>query len=60
VEAGAVKATLAWPDPAVAAPMVGAPGTVVVLPATVMLYLNTRVAVPVDVELQGVRWIKPE
>ena len=66
VEPGAVNATLACAAPAVAVPMVGAPGTVTVEdPVVVMLYFCSRV-VTVDAVIAGQapavaaeRWIKP-
>jgi hypothetical protein len=49
LEAGAVKETVAWPLPAVAVPMVGAPGTV----AGVML-LDAAEAAPAPMLLVAV------
>ncbi len=61
---GAVNATLACAAPEVAAPMVGAPGTVAAEVA-VMLYFCKRVVPVVGVaagqapEVAAERWIKP-
>jgi len=44
LEAGAVKATLAWPEPAVAAPIVGAPGTVTAATGVTSTPLENRLS----------------
>ena len=64
LELGAVNAMLALASPAVAAPMVGAPGAVALVPElAVMVYFCTRVVPVVGVvvghapELAADRWI---
>ena len=66
LELGAVNAMLALALPAVAAPIVGAPGTVALVPElAVMLYFCTLVVPLVGVvlghapEVAAERWIKP-